>query len=164
MQNVWTSTVNPKRSNKNASFWPEAHNFRSTPNGMMRTIWFSNSNFRVFHVNGKNPRTPLPRTRLCRTARYLEWRVVSLRFSRIFSRQFAIEITRYFSRIPRLHDSLLTGTSKYLHETNCKMFACLTKWTSCIRTLRSYAEFQQRTYPFKRNLGSIRKDTYYSLF
>ena len=38
MQNVGTSAVNPKRSNKNASLRPEAHNFRSTPNGMVRTI------------------------------------------------------------------------------------------------------------------------------
>ena len=44
-----------KRSNKNASLWPEAHNFRSTANGMMRVIWFSNWNCRVFHVNGKHP-------------------------------------------------------------------------------------------------------------
>ena len=55
MQNVWTSAVNPRRSNKNASLWPEAQSFRSTPNGMMPTIWFFNSNFRVFHVNGKHP-------------------------------------------------------------------------------------------------------------
>ena len=55
MQNVWTSAVNPKRRNKNASVWAEAHNFRSTPNGMMRTIWFSSWNFQVFHINGKHP-------------------------------------------------------------------------------------------------------------
>ena len=59
MQNVWTLTaVNPKRSNKNASLWPETHNFRSNPNGVMRTIWFSNWNFRVFHLNGKHPWLP----------------------------------------------------------------------------------------------------------
>ena len=55
IQNVWTSAVNPKRSNKIASLWPEVHNFTSTPNGMMHTIWFYNWNFRVFHVNGKHP-------------------------------------------------------------------------------------------------------------
>ena len=55
MQNEWTSAVNSKRSNKNASLWPEAHNLRSTPIGIKRTIWFSNWNFRVFHVNGKHP-------------------------------------------------------------------------------------------------------------
>ena len=55
MQNVRASAANTKRSNKYASLWLEAYNFRSTPNGIMRTIWFSNWNFRVFHVNGKHP-------------------------------------------------------------------------------------------------------------
>ena len=59
MQNVWTSAVNPKMSNKNASLWSEAHKLRSTPNGMMHTIWFSNGNFRVFHVYGKHPLSPV---------------------------------------------------------------------------------------------------------
>ena len=33
------------------------HLFRSFSNGMARTIWFSNRNFRFFHVNGKYPQS-----------------------------------------------------------------------------------------------------------
>ena len=34
-----------------------SHNVWNIPNGMARTIWFSNQNFRVFRVNGKDPRS-----------------------------------------------------------------------------------------------------------
>ena len=42
-----------KRAEKIVSLQVTAHIFWRFQNGMARTIWFSNRNFRFFHVNGK---------------------------------------------------------------------------------------------------------------
>ena len=46
-------TTKSKKSRKTASPQIKVHIF---PKGMAQTIWFSNWNFRFFHVNGKYPR------------------------------------------------------------------------------------------------------------
>ena len=45
------SAKQTKKSRNTASPQKTAHIFWSFPNGMAGTIWFSNRNFRVFHVN-----------------------------------------------------------------------------------------------------------------
>ena len=54
-QNVLVSVGKLKNNRKSALIKSMAHNFWNVPNGMVCTIWFSNQNFRVFRVNGKDP-------------------------------------------------------------------------------------------------------------
>ena len=55
LENISTSARENSKSRKIASPHITAHIFWSFPNGMVRTIWFSNWNFRFSRVNGKYP-------------------------------------------------------------------------------------------------------------
>ena len=59
-ENVLVSIGKFKRKRTNALIESIAYNFWNVSNGMVCTISFSNQNFRVFRVNGKRPRFPLP--------------------------------------------------------------------------------------------------------